>query len=257
MIVPYPFGIGTNCSMNDGFSIYCNTSLKLPKAFFYEYDYTSIKYISDSTLRLSNLVAVMCYNKDPTLSSYYTISANYADSPLTFSDINRFTVVGCDDYAWLTSHTRSRNISTGCMAFCSDPDDVVGVENCSGNGCCQSFIPQDIKYNTTKLRTIGDSRDSTTFNPCAYASVGDVNEFKFNGSVDLHDKSFKKRIEDTLSIVLDWAIEDLNCSEAVKEDGFACHANSSCVNSRAGYRCIFNQGYEGNPYLEPGCQGKI
>ncbi|KAJ0702088.1 putative protein kinase RLK-Pelle-WAK family [Helianthus annuus] len=254
LIVPYPFGIGTNCSMNDGFSIYCHHSVKPPRASYHEDGYTTIKNISDSTVRFSNMVATKCYDTNGSLSRSFKINSDFADSPLTFSDINRFTVVGCDDYAWLTSRTPSRNISTGCMAFCSDLEDVDGVENCSGNGCCQSFIPQDINYYTTELETLGDSRDSTAFNPCAYAFIGDVNEFKFNGSVDLHDESFEKRIEDTVSIVLDWAIGDLNCDEAVKEDGFACLANSSCLNSKTGYRCICNQGYEGNPYLEPGCQ---
>ncbi|KVF20686.1 EGF-like calcium-binding, partial [Cynara cardunculus var. scolymus] len=32
--------------------------------------------------------------------------------PYTFSEVNRFTVIGCDDYAWLTSETNSRYVST-------------------------------------------------------------------------------------------------------------------------------------------------
>ncbi|CAI9280720.1 unnamed protein product [Lactuca saligna] len=37
----------------------------------------------------------------------------------------------------------------------------------------------------------------------------------------------------------------------------ACQANTHCIDSDTGapgYRCVCNQGYQGQPYLDPGCQ---
>ncbi|KAI3677542.1 hypothetical protein L6452_36807 [Arctium lappa] len=261
VIVPYPFGIGinSNCSIGPGFDVYCNTSLDPPKASFTKASYTSIKLISDSTLRTSNSVASRCYLPNGTFSSGLRISMDFTNWPYTLSEVNKFTVIGCNDYAWLTSGSKSRNISTGCMVFCSTPEDVVG-DQCSGNGCCQSSIPEDINYYRTRLRTMqksGDMSNTRTFNPCTYAFVGEENTFKFNGATDLNDTSLNKKIEPNVPIVLDWAIGNLSCIEAKALDGFACQLNSKCVNSTRetrGYHCICDEGYEGNPYLSPGCQ---
>lgn len=58
--------------------------------------------------------------------------------------------------------------------------------------------------------------------------------------------------------LLDPPIGNLNCKEAQNSSGYACQANSHCVDSETrlgGYRCRCNDGYEGNPYLSPGCTG--
>ncbi|KAF5785591.1 hypothetical protein HanXRQr2_Chr10g0430391 [Helianthus annuus] len=153
------------------------------------------------------------------------------------------------------------------MVFCSRPDEVVGG-NCSGNGCCESSIPQDINYYKTQvdsLRNSGNMTDTSSFAPCTYAFVGEENVFKFNGLNDLtardvNDTSFFDWIESHVPIVLDWAIGNQSCAQANKTNDFACQANSTCVDSTreaGGYRCGCKEGYEGNPYLSPGCLGTI
>ncbi|GJW72505.1 EGF-like calcium-binding protein [Tanacetum coccineum] len=256
LIVPYPFGIGmnTNCSIGRGFDIHCNISLNPPKAYITKDDYSFIKQISDSTVRISNIVAT-------NLSS--RISSNYTDMPYTFSEVNKFTVIGCYDYAWLTSFTKSRTVSTGCMVFCSTPDDTLANE-CSGSGCCQSSIPKDISYYETQLSALVDpgvvAASMKSVNPGTYAFVGEQDVFKFNGASDLNDTFFIQRIEANVPIVLEWAIGNLSCDKAKVTDNYACRENSKCVDSTrdsGGYRCICKEGYHGNPYLSPGCQGTI
>ncbi|KAK9073065.1 hypothetical protein SSX86_007387 [Deinandra increscens subsp. villosa] len=266
LIVPYPFGFGndTSCSIDEGFHIYCNKSVHPHKASFSETSPTWIKAISDSTLRRSNLLASNCSFPDGSWSSY-NISSDYTLWPFTISKVNKFTVIGCDSYAWLTSATTNKNVSTGCLVFCSKPDEVGGLDECSGNGCCQSSIPQDITSFTTRVNSLLDSgnlSDTRWFAPCTYAFVGEENVFNFSGITDLkatdvNDTRVKDKIESTVPVVLEWAIGKLSCAEANGTKNFACQSNSICINSTreaGGYRCACKEGYQGNPYLSPGCQ---
>ncbi|KVH84859.1 Wall-associated receptor kinase galacturonan-binding domain-containing protein [Cynara cardunculus var. scolymus] len=81
LIVPYPFGIGTNsnCSIGDGFDIHYNTSSDPPKASIRKTDYNSIKQISDSTLHISNMVATSLFDdSDIANSTRYVDPWTYA-----------------------------------------------------------------------------------------------------------------------------------------------------------------------------------
>nr|XP_043637461.1 wall-associated receptor kinase-like 8 [Erigeron canadensis] len=273
LIVPYPFGIGLNstCSIGDGFDIYCNTSSKPYKAFFKEAGQNVwIKKISDSTIRTSNLVASTCYYPGGKINNSYNISYDFSHSPYTFSQLNKFTVVGCNDYAWLTSKTHQGSedqVSTGCMVFCPNLNSQdTSSDECSGNGCCRSSIPRDISYYTTRLGKLmmnspDDEKNNNSSERCTYAFVGEEDRLLLkynNGAAGLLDSnSFVKRIEDNVPVVLDWAIGNLSCAEARATPGYACRSNSICVDSvrkSGGYRCQCNEGYEGNPYLHPGCQ---
>ncbi|XP_076890937.1 wall-associated receptor kinase 2-like [Bidens hawaiensis] len=264
LIVPYPFGIDTNstCSIAHEFEIYCNTSIHPPVALIKNANtgYTPIKNISDSTLRVSSMVATRCYSPNGTATNSFGISPDLTNSPYTFSRVNKFIALGCNDYAWMTSESMPSNVSTGCVVFCTNLGRIHGDE-CSGNGCCQSSIDQDITYYQTQLSTLLDADDvgyTKPLNRCTYAFLAEKNVRMLNGVTDLYDTSFRERIEANVSVVLEWAISNLSCEAAEAADGFACQSNSKCVNSprvTGGYRCMCNDGYEGNPYLSHGCQG--
>ncbi|XP_009798995.1 putative wall-associated receptor kinase-like 16 [Nicotiana sylvestris] len=253
LTVPYPFGIGlgSGCAFDSGFEINCDISSdgsQKPLIGNIEvYD------ISDAEVRIISTVARRCYTPTGAMvEKGFGYTRLPQSGPYSFSAMNRFSVVGCGDAALITGH----NFEYGCRASCNSRGDVREGE-CMGIGCCQIQIPKGLKYYNINMLTTRNHSDVWYFNQCGYAFLGEADRFRFRGVQDLSVANFGTRIRASLPIVLDWAIGSVTCIDAKKRDDYACRRNSKCVDSDTGlggYRCSCNEGYEGSPYLSPGCQ---
>ncbi|WOL19257.1 wall-associated receptor kinase-like 16 [Canna indica] len=264
--IPYPFGIGRNCSIQESFTLDCKRADDgTEKPFIFQAEVLEIR-LPVGQIRLLNQISSQCY--DPRNNSIQHIDRQLdLPSPYTFSESqNKFTVVGCQTLAYMGSINNSNPDATdyqiGCVSMCRD-EDSLSDGSCAGIGCCQTAIPTggtggaglwyyqvwfDDDFNTSGIYNL--SR-------CSYAVVVEVGSFRFQTSYITTD-DFMANNSGQLPVVVDYGIGEVPCEEAkLNVSSYACKSeNSVCVDSTTGhgYLCSCTEGYHGSPYIEDGCQ---
>lgn len=262
--IPYPFGIGRGCYLYTGegdvtFGLTCNrTADGSYRPFCWEYEVLDVS-LRRGQARVRNDINRWCYNATTrSMDAESTWWWDVSDSWFHVSDEgNRLVVVGCNSLAYVTSVNETEYM-TGCMATCPS---VGRLENgsCSGMGCCEAAIPRGInsyvvgfeeKFNTT----------SGAVGRCSYAVVVEAASFEFRTTY-VTTGDFVESTGGKVPLVLDWVVGKKTCREARRNaTGYMCVSrDSECVDSRngPGYLCNCSAGFEGNPYLLDGCQGKL
>lgn len=251
--IPFPFGTTPDCYLNDDFFINCNGSV--PFLRHSNIDITSISLIHGH-LTVMQYIAHHCYdrNRTRTKNNAPQITLSQTSQLTVSSTANNFVVVGCDTTGSVSGRRfDDRLFKTGCTTTCSGKDDV---ENgtCTGLGCCQTSIPKNVSWVDVSLRSDHKYRDVWNFSGCGYAFVVEKTAFTFYPQ----NISSLRQVEN-LPMVLDWTIGKRSCGEAMaNSSAYACRGvNSICydADNGYGYRCNCTPGYQGNPYLDGGCQG--
>ncbi|XP_009411180.3 wall-associated receptor kinase 5 [Musa acuminata AAA Group] len=251
--IPYPFGIGTNCSM-EGFNITCNDTTDPSKPFIGVGNIEILNIslvVHELTVRI--YMAKWCYSEsvwsaDATLSPAYMYSATR----------NKFTVVGCSTLAYIGGgNSDTVSYTSGCVSICHEEGSVSQGPSCDGLGCCQTSIPTGLNVSNFYFDPNFNNSSVQSFSPCSYAFLADQDWFRFNKST--LSPNFGNKTNYLVPVVLDWAIRNQSsCRDAkAHPDNYACRGgNTTCVDSTngPGYLCKCSQGYTGNPYIEGGCQ---
>ncbi|GJS21393.1 retrotransposon protein, putative, ty1-copia subclass [Tanacetum coccineum] len=179
--------------------------------------YNSVIVIFDSTLRRIITVASKCYSPNGTTYNEYSISADFTGYwPYTFSEVNRFIVIGCNHFAWLTSTTKYRNVSTGCIVFCARREEVVG--NVS-NGRTEAIVPIVLEW-----------------------AIGNLNS------------SVKKAMKEIHICLLAAKGYKLDINECNRMEDFPCYG--TCINTPSNYTCKCKEGYSGDGKIQNDCRRK-
>lgn len=277
--IPYPFGIEPSCYIEvpeqdeQQFKVTCDQATTPPLLKFLNGDILnqSITNISvgESEMQVMLPTSRNCYTDGYYNDSLYRNSELILPSGYTISDKNKVYIIGCNKIAlyqgFVTQvepeRTEIEKLGTTGVSLCQD---LLGAlsNNCSGVGCTQRTIISGLHSINLDVWTIGTGLGSTSQwtldYPCSYGFIVDDRNFTFAGNATFKEMDSSTNAPE-LPVTVNWEIGKDNCEVALNnQTSYACKAaNTECVNGTSGgYFCRCQKGYQGNPYVLGGCEGK-
>nr|XP_010905851.1 wall-associated receptor kinase 2-like [Elaeis guineensis] len=171
--VPYPFGIGPNCS-REGFEITCNGSTNRARAFIADsnIEITGIS-LEQAELHANIPIAYQCYNATGSMVSKrdeLLVDLGKKPAYIFSSTRNVFTALGCFAMAYLESNyddDAGYRYGGGCAPYCWDEKSIESG-SCTGMGCSQISVPEGLVNIYIQFSDYGTGAP-WNISPCAYA----------------------------------------------------------------------------------------
>ncbi|KAF5765432.1 putative protein kinase RLK-Pelle-WAK family [Helianthus annuus] len=147
--IPFPFGIGTSCSVNRWYTVDCNSSTPYLSAFNH-------LQVLGVNLELQTITVNTPKYYDCQNLGSETRNIDLGKSPFLFSKShNKFVFEGCGSARMMDHGT---HVLTGCSNNCLN-DTLSDRNSCFGDSCCQNTIPRYLKaYDINITRQSGDDR---------------------------------------------------------------------------------------------------
>ncbi|URD73771.1 EGF, partial [Musa troglodytarum] len=156
-----------------------------------------------------NDIAWLCFNSTGDVVDAQISSVNLRGLPFRVSSTkNRLTTMGCNVIGIVESWDNYSQ-GTGCASFCFDGASIASG-SCTGTGCCQTTIPEELDHVSTWLDYFFNLSSYTDYSPCSYAFIAEQDWFHFN-KYDLGNNTFRYKYKDGVPLVLDWVAGNQTC----------------------------------------------
>ena len=248
--ISYPFGVGAGCYLDDWYAVNCRSS----KPFLARINLEVLNFsLEANTILVNHPVFNTCVTAGDSKES-----ANLENSPFFFSHTGNILFgQGCYFLAYI-NHNQTY---AGCYSSCfleRDPTACLGID------CCNSRIPFFLQLFIASLE-ITAGEDDITRKQCKLVFVVQEEWIVRNKWNPGNSKA--------VPVVLDWGIHNssfhrLNITTSTTSH-YNCNvfpnatfANKSFSTSTTAsnplvHQCNCKGGFQGNPYLPQGCQGKF
>ncbi|KAF5789174.1 putative wall-associated receptor kinase [Helianthus annuus] len=241
--IPYPFGIGADCSVNKWYIVDCNSSTPYLPAL----NHLELLDVNLEEQIVNVSASWIPYCQSPVRNSSEIMGVEFGSSPFWFSKShNKFVFEGCGT---ASMHMDNGSIITGCSSTCRH-DTLGDRNNCFGNGCCQTAIPHYLKsYNINLTGLIEEKGCRSAF------LVEDETSYEKSDEGRFSNPSIVRRKTSVIVMSLMWTLKDsdqVTCCynypyERILMDMF----NGTTVDTLI---CYNEWSTEGTPYLVDGCK---
>ena len=262
IIIPYPFGIGKGCYVDDWFEVVCTSSTN-PTAVLKRINLKVNRIdIYDGTLDVQ--FPITFWNCGGGKTPQQNLS--FERSPFAFSENkNKFIAVGCGGLASIADS--DEQIAASCWSVCANKVPV--NPRCNGVDCCKTSIPSKLQaFNASFGITASSDQSSKTDRRYAFI----VKETWFSQNVT----NISALLEMTdVTVALNWgldaskyedvgkSVESFSLKDGKRKSTGTGYCNkssdtsfSSLFTESGQLACYCNGGFEGNPYRPGGCVGK-
>ncbi|KAF8007155.1 hypothetical protein BT93_K1223 [Corymbia citriodora subsp. variegata] len=255
--IPFPFGIGAGCFLDDWYEIVCLQNFMVPMLNKTRLQVLNISLPNSWEGGMISVSLPLIYSNASCMGGLVA-PVNLEGSPFVFSQTwNVFTSVGCNTLATVNS---TKSAVVGCRTKCAGTNtNVSQYSACFGtDGCCQTTLPFDLQGFSV------DFKEESGPQGCSYAFLADGSWFLRSNVTGLYDLS---GVHDTVPVVLEWGISNKTDYglQLIQQgyssgygDPFGCTRYSfdgSYASPMPFMQCYCRSGYSGNPYLLEGCQG--